>query len=159
MSGQTYSGRVGRDGSFAIQNVPPGRYLAFARSQTGRGGGGGGGEQDLSGVLPVTVSGQPVNDLSLLLSPGTTVAGQVVFEGAAAPTAQDFTRVRVSLWTPANSSLPMFASQLTTTTRQDGSFIIPNVPAGTRMLRASFRSMGSLASVVETSLGTVIKGT
>ena len=28
MSGQSYSGRVGRDGSFSISNVPPGRYSA-----------------------------------------------------------------------------------------------------------------------------------
>jgi hypothetical protein len=131
MSGQTYTTRVGRDATFAILNVPPGRYIVIARSQPARG------EQDAYAVLPLSVSGSLVSDVSLALAAGTTIAGQVTFEGAATPSAQDFTRVRIGLWAPMSASLPMFSGQMNATPRPDGSFSIPNVPAGPRMVRVS----------------------
>lgn len=135
MSGQTYSGRVGRDGTFSIVNVPPGRYIAIARGTPGRGGGGG--EQDLSAALPVAVYGSAVTDVNLVLAAGTTISGHVVFEGAATPSLQDFARMRIGLWAPVAASLPMFSTPANATPRQDGTFSIPNVPAGARLFRVS----------------------
>jgi len=135
VSGQTYSGRVERDGIFTIRNVPPGRYTAIARGMPGRGGGGG--EQDLSAAVPVSVYGPVVSGVNLTLAPGLTLSGQVVFEGAATPSFQDFTRMRIGLWAPAAASLPMLGGNANTAPRQDGTFSIPNVPAGARMVRVS----------------------
>lgn len=131
MSGQSYSGRVGRDGTFSISNVPPGRYIAIARGQPRRG------EQDTFAVQPLSVSGPLVSDVNLVLAGATTIAGQVTFDGAATPTAQDYTRLRIGLWAPAAESLPMFGGPMNTTPRPDGSFTIPNVPAGSRLFRVA----------------------
>lgn len=133
VSGPNYSARVARDGTFSILNVPPGRYVAIARS----GGGGRGGQQGTYAVQPLTVSGPLVTDVSLVLAAGMTVSGQVTFEGATTPSAQDVSRVRIGLWAPSGSSLPMVGGQMNTTPRADGSFSIPNVPAGNRMVRVS----------------------
>jgi protocatechuate 3,4-dioxygenase beta subunit len=139
VGGQTYSARAGRDGTFSILNVPPGRYLAIARGGTGgRGGGGGrGGQQDSYAVQPLSVSGPLVSDVSLVLAAGMTVTGQVTFDGATTPSAQDISRVRIGLWTPSSSSLPMVGGQMNTTPRQDGSFSFSNVPSGNRTVRVS----------------------
>jgi protocatechuate 3,4-dioxygenase beta subunit len=131
MSGQSYSGRVGRDGTFSISNVPPGRYIAIARGQPRRG------EQDMFAVQPLSVSGALVADVTLVLAGGTTISGQVTFDGAATPTAQDYTRLRIGLWAPAAASLPMFGGPMNTTPRPDGSFTIANVPAGSRLFRVA----------------------
>lgn len=135
VSGQTYSGRVNRDGTFSILNVPPGRYIAVARS--GGGGRGGGQQQDAYATMPLNVSGPAVSDVSLALAPGITISGTVSFEGASQPSAQELSRVRVNLWTPTSASLPTFGGQMNATPRQDGSFSIANVPAGSRMVRVS----------------------
>ena len=131
LSGQNYSGRVGRDGTFSISSVPPGRYTAIARGQPARG------EQERFAVQAVTVSGPLVSDVTLVLAAATAISGQVTFDGAATPTAQDYTRVRIGLWAPAASSLPMFGGPMNTTPRPDGTFTIPNVPAGSRLFRVS----------------------
>jgi hypothetical protein len=131
MSGQSYSGRVGRDGSFSISNVPPGRYVAIARGQPRRG------EQDLFAAQPLVVSGPLVSDVTLVLAGATTISGQVTFDGATTPTAQDYARLRIGLWAPVSAALPMFGGPMNTTPRPDGTFTIPNVPAGGRLFRVS----------------------
>jgi uncharacterized protein (DUF2141 family) len=136
VSGQTYSGRVERDGAFSIRNVPPGRYTAIARGMPG-GRGGGGGEQDLSAAVPVSVYGPVVSGVNLTLAAGVTVSGQVVFEGAATPSFQEITRIRIGMWVPASASLPMLGGPTNTAPRQDGTFSISNVPAGARVFRVS----------------------
>lgn len=130
MSGQTYSASVERGGRFSIFNVPPGRYVAFAFG-TGRD------QRGTYAVEPLSVSGGLVGDVNLVLAPGMTVSGQVTFDGATTPSAQDMSRVRIGLWTPAGASLPGFGGQMNTTPRQDGSFSIPDLPPGSRMVRVS----------------------
>lgn len=142
MSGSSYSVRVGRDGTFSIPNVPPGRYIAIARGQPARG------EQNMFAVLPLSISGSLVSDVNLALATGTTISGQVTFEGATTPSLQDFTRMRIGLWAPVAASLPMFGGQMNATPRADGSFSIANVPAGSRLFRvAGLQSPWALKAV------------
>ncbi len=142
MSGSTYSARAGRDGTFSIANVPPGRYIAFARGQPVRG------EQDMSAALPLSISGSLVSDVTLALASGTTISGQVTFEGATTPSQQDLTRIRIGLWAPVMASLPMSGGQMNATPRPDGSFSIANVPAGSRLFRvAGLQSPWALKAV------------
>ena len=138
MAGQTYSAFVDRGGRFSIPNVPPGRYVAIAFSGGGgRGRGGGGGGSGGFAIVPLSVSGPLVSDVNLVLAPGLMISGQVTFEGTATPSAQDWSRVRIALWTPASASLPGFLGQGNATVRADGSFSIPNLPPGSRMVRVS----------------------
>ena len=45
--------------------------------------------------------------------------------------------MRIGLWAPVAASLPMFSGPLNATPRPDGTFTIPNVPAGGRLFRVS----------------------
>jgi hypothetical protein len=140
--GGNFSGRVERDGSFAILNVPPGRYVAVARGQVGGGPGGGRGGGQGQGtptfaVVPLNVVSPVTPGVNLVLMPGATLSGRVTFEGATVPAPNDVARIRIGLWAPAGGSLPMFNSNMNTTPRNDGTFAIPNVPAGARMVRVN----------------------
>jgi protocatechuate 3,4-dioxygenase beta subunit len=65
------SGRA--DGTFVIPNVPPGDYSL--RIMTGAFG-----QQEMA-TMPVTVAGQDVTGLNLVIAPAATVTGRVIFEG------------------------------------------------------------------------------
>jgi uncharacterized protein (DUF2141 family) len=137
--GANYSGRVERDGSFSILNVPPGRYLAVARGQAGGPGGRGGQGQGTPtfAVVPLNVASPVTPGVSLMLVPGATLSGRVTFEGATVPAPAEIARIRIGLWTPAGGSLPMFNTSMNTTPRNDGTFTITDVPAGARMVRVN----------------------
>ncbi|HAK55797.1 MAG TPA: DNA polymerase I [Acidobacteria bacterium] len=57
------------DGTFTVRNVPPGRYLAVARS------GGRRRENPLFAVQSITVAGGELSGLTMMLSAGATVGG------------------------------------------------------------------------------------
>jgi len=140
--GSNYGGRIERNGSFAILNVPPGRYLAVARGGGGGPGGGPGGRGQGGGtalfaVVPLNVVSPVTPGVNLLMAPGATLAGKVTFEGATQPMPAEIARIRIGLWAPAGGSLPIFNSNMNTTPRNDGTFSIPDVPAGERMFRVS----------------------
>ncbi|MFB3855580.1 MAG: carboxypeptidase regulatory-like domain-containing protein [Vicinamibacterales bacterium] len=133
VGGMSYSGRVQDDGTYAIENVPPGRYLAVARGGGARGGRQGGGGQ-LFARQSVTVAGQDVTGLVLALAPGASLRGSVSFESAESPTPAALNQIAIS----ANpiSPLPMDAPS-TTRVSADGTFVLENIASGVRVLQVS----------------------
>ena len=101
--GQAFGGtllnaQTGTDGAFTVRNVPPGRYLAIARS------GGRRSANPLFAMQSITVDGQEIGGLIMMLAAGASVTGTVVFESSTLPAANDLSRVRVS--TRALRALP-----------------------------------------------------
>ena len=90
------------DGTFAIENVPPGEY----RLQVWYTG------NDVSvsefATLPVSVTGQDLTALTIVTAPGATASGRVVFEGGVAPDVRLWVRTAAAVpgaTTLANSSV------------------------------------------------------
>jgi hypothetical protein len=129
--GGTLGGRVLADGSFAINNVPPGRYLLRAF----------GGDQSAPQftTLPVTVSGADVTDMSVVLSPGATISGTVTFPSAATA-APDVTQFRIIA--PAVDPSAAVGPQANARLDKDGRFVLTGVPAGLHVLRAGGNARG-----------------
>lgn len=67
---QNRSTRTSADGAFTLTGITPGTYRLMARA--GRG----------SATTQITVNGNDIEGVTLTVSPGLTVAGRVVFEGA-----------------------------------------------------------------------------
>ena len=68
--------RIRADGTFILTNVAPGSYTLLATSG-GPGGRGGGNVEPEMGSLPLVVSGEDVTGITLVTSPGATLAGVV----------------------------------------------------------------------------------
>jgi hypothetical protein len=80
LGGPMLTGRSQADGTFAVSNVPPGRYLAVARS-------GGRNSDPRTGMQSIVVNGQNITGVSLMLQAGVSLAGNLTVEssGTAAP--------------------------------------------------------------------------
>ena len=127
MLGANYGSGIRPDGSFNILNVPPGRYVAFARGMGRRG------EEALFAVQPVAVAGSDVSSVNLTLTTGLTVSGTVSADtGSSTPS--NLTRLRVSLL--SLSSLPI-PTPPPSGVLLDGSFVITPVVAGPYLIRTS----------------------
>jgi protocatechuate 3,4-dioxygenase beta subunit len=124
--GANYGSGIRPDGSFMIMNVPPGRYIAFARGQDRRA------REPLFAMQNVSVSGADVTGVALTLAPGQTVSGTVTIE--AGSSAASLGRVRVSV-TPL-SSLPI-PTPPASGALLDGSFSLTPVVAGNYLVRVS----------------------
>jgi protocatechuate 3,4-dioxygenase beta subunit len=97
LAGTIVNGRTAQDGSFSIPNVPPGRYLAIARS--------GGRQNDQRiGVTPVAVNGQNIGGLAISLQPEITMSGNITVESAGTPAPTDYSAFRVDA--PEATPLP-----------------------------------------------------
>jgi len=125
--GANYGSGVRPDGSFIIMNVPPGRYVAFARGQDRRV------QMPLFGFQNVSVSGADVTGVALTLAPGQTVSGTVSVDPGSA-SAGNLTRVRVSL--ASLSSLPI-PTPPASGALVDGTFSLTPVVAGSYLVRVS----------------------
>jgi hypothetical protein len=125
--GANYGSGIRPDGSFMIMNVPPGRYVAFARGQDRRA------QEPLFAQQNVSVSGADVTGVALSLAPGQTVSGTVTVD-AGSGAAGALTRVRVSL-TPL-SSLPI-PTPPASGVLLDGGFSLTPVVAGNYLVRVS----------------------
>jgi Carboxypeptidase regulatory-like domain len=83
---QAFGGRIEQGGQFRIMNVPPGRYVAQARTMNGmngRGGPGGRGGAMIDGSAEfsrqdITVGGEDMDGVVLITSPGARITGQIV---------------------------------------------------------------------------------
>jgi len=95
LGGPALTGRSQADGTFSIVNVPPGRYVAVARS-AGRD------TDPKTGMQAIVVSGEDVGGVSLLLQSGVTLSGNITVEssGTAAPADYSVFRVDVPDVTP-----------------------------------------------------------
>ena len=134
--GQTFGGRIQWDGAFAVNNVPPGRYVLRARADDS--------DTPQYASLPVTVNGADITDVNVVLTPGATLTGSVMFPSAAtAP--PDITQFRVI----APSTDPGFVGpQPNARPDKDGRFTLSGVPAGPHLIRSGGNSRGwSLRSV------------
>jgi hypothetical protein len=128
--GATLGGRVLADGSFAINNVPPGRYLLRAF---------GGDPAALQfSTLPVTVNGADIADLSVVLSPGATISGIVTFSTTSTP--PDLTQFRIVA--PAVDPSGSIGPQSTARIDRDGRFTLTGLAAGGHLLRAGGNTRG-----------------
>ena len=82
----TQGGGIGSDGTFTINNVPPGSYVLNARSGVGNGRGGRGarpaGEMEI-GTLSVVVGDGDLTGVTIALTRGASISGTVVTEGSA----------------------------------------------------------------------------
>ena len=98
LGGATFAGRTQQDGSFSIANVPPGRYVAVARS-------GGRQNQPRTAVQAVVVNGQNIGGIALALQPGVTLTGNIVVESSGAPAPTDYSGFRIDA--PEANPLPI----------------------------------------------------
>jgi hypothetical protein len=115
-------GSLRPDGSFTIDNVPPGSYVIQVRQAPTIPGVA---VRDLEfGWLPVSVSGEPISDLAVVTSTGASLRGRIVVEDGVPPASgfQGFkprTEAVESAMPAAPAVLPSGAS---TTVEADGTF-------------------------------------
>jgi hypothetical protein len=120
-----------------MANVPPGRYVLRAR-----------GEDTVAPQFasdPLTVGESDINNLTVILMPGATISGSVVFPptGGELP---DFEQMRI---TAPSLEAGMPGGQGQTRVEKDGTFKMDGVPAGEHFIRAQNGLRGwSLKSVV-----------
>ncbi|MDP7473283.1 MAG: carboxypeptidase-like regulatory domain-containing protein [Vicinamibacterales bacterium] len=114
------------DGTFTVRNVPPGRYLAVARS------GGRRRENPLFAVQSITVAGSELSGLTMMLSAGATISGSVVFESNTLPPDDALSRVRIS--TRPLQTLP-FGTNGSIGVGANGIFRLTTVPMGAHLFQ------------------------
>jgi hypothetical protein len=132
--GMNLGGRIRWDGAFSIANVPPGRYVIRAR-----------GTDDTFpqyGMMAVTVAGEDLAGLTLVVSPGATLTGAIAFQGSQPP--PDVTQVRVTIQ-PAD---PGIGAGGNTRVDKDGRFTLVGIPLGPIWIRAQAPRGWTLKSVL-----------
>ena len=123
--GANFGARIQWDGGFSVANVPPGRYVLRAR----------GGDSDTPqyAFQPITVSGQDLDSVMVTLTPGATLSGTVVLQGAQTQP-PDITQVRV---TAPSADQGSFGGQPNARVDKDGHFSLSGVPAGAHLIRSN----------------------
>jgi hypothetical protein len=121
-------GRVQRDGTFTISNVPPGRYQIGARANAGDGSG------ELLGVQPITVSGREVAGVSLLLSPAATVPGVLTLDTAGMTPPPNLSQITISA-PPLRRTI--LSSNVSTRPSTDGTFALRGLSPASHLVRVS----------------------
>ena len=132
--GTNYSAGVMMDGTFVMTGVPPGRYIAVARSrQGGRGGAG------LAGMQPVQVAGADVSGVVVTLAQGGAISGALVTRsGGALP--RELAQMRLSAEVSPQLNFAAAATGrggLTARVAADGTFTIENALPAPQYLRVS----------------------
>jgi hypothetical protein len=120
--GPNLGARIQGDGAFSIPNVPPGRYVLRARGDR---------EAAQYALQPITVAGQDLDALTVILSAGGTISGTVSFQpGMTQP--PDVTQVRITAPSTDQGSL---GPQPNVRLGKDGRFSLSGVPAGSHLIR------------------------
>ncbi len=132
-AGVDFGGRISWDGSFAIANVPPGRYTLRARGNDT--------EIPQYAVQPLTVMNADLTNITVVLYPGATINGTVAFEGTNA----DLTQLRITAPSSENATI---GPNPNARVDKDGRFTLSGVPAGSHWIRSSGLRGWSLKSVV-----------
>lgn len=134
LGGQMFTGRMQADGTFAITGVPPGKYVAIARS------GGRGGDPRV-GAQAVVVNGQNVDGVTLALQPGVTLSGNITVESSGTPAPTDYSVFRVDA--PEVNPLPLGGGGRggllggAGRSEKNGTFSVPNLLPGLHYVRVT----------------------
>jgi hypothetical protein len=96
LGGQVLTARVQPGGAFSISNVPPGRYVAIARS---------GGGEARTGMQAIVVNGQNIDGVTLMLQPGVALSGNITVESSGTPAPDDYSVFRIEA--PEVNPLPI----------------------------------------------------
>jgi hypothetical protein len=124
--GANFGARVGGDGSFNINNVPPGRYTLRARGNNR--------ELPLSATQPLAVTEGDVSNISLVLNTGGSLSGTIAFESTQAPVPGDLSQVRVvAPSTDPSDGGPNPNARVD----KDGNFTLDGVSAGPHLIRSN----------------------
>src|SRR4051812_26053016 len=134
--GMNYGGRTQWDGEFTIANVPPGRYTLRARGDDS--------ETPQYAAQPVTITGEDLSDLTVVLAPGATITGAVTFLGApgASPDPSQF---RITAPAADQSNV---GPQPNARVGKDGAFELSGVPAGSHLIRSAGNARGFILKSV-----------
>lgn len=134
--GAGYNSRIQWDGTFAMANVAPGRYLLRVR----------GDDWDVPqfATMPLTVTGGEMSGLNVILLPGATVAGTVTFQRSQG-LPPDPTQFRVGA--PGVDGFSLGPPQ-TVRVDKDGRFEIQGVAAGAHWLRTQAPRGWAVKSIV-----------
>ena len=127
--GSTLAGRVDRDGFFEVTNVPPGRYTVRAREGRGR--------RDSAQVFAsqeITVDGQNITDLTMMLRHGAEIRGTLTFDGAQMPDPSDLERLLVTT-SPLNPTPFAQRGGSDAGVEADGGFVLSDIGGGPRLIR------------------------
>jgi hypothetical protein len=133
LGGPVLNARTTQDGSFRIANVPPGGYLAIARS--------GGRQNEMRIALqPIAVNGQNIGGLALMLQPEIALSGNIVVESSGTPAPTDYSAFRIDA--PEVNPLPIGGGPAggrgggtNGRAAANGSFSIPNLVPGRHYVR------------------------
>jgi hypothetical protein len=108
-----------------MNNVAPGRYVLRARGDDS--------EVPQYAALPISVNGDDIPDMMVVLSPGAAISGTVAFLPGGSP-APDFTQFRI---TAPSTDQSDFGPQSSARVDKDGHFTINGVSAGSHLIRPS----------------------
>ncbi len=85
---------IAADGTFAIENVPPGEYVVRTSAPLERAANGAPGTPEMA-TLPVVVTSADLENVSLITSRGWSMSGQIITDSGAAPSMPS-ARVRIT---------------------------------------------------------------
>jgi len=134
--GVNFGGRIEWDGAFTITNVPPGRYVLRARADDSI--------IPLFAMQPLSLNGEDVSDLSVVLSAGASITGAVTFLPGEAPP-PDPTQIRLSAPSTDQSD---FGPQPNARVDKEGRFALDGVSAGSHLIRAAGNLRGWVLKAV-----------
>ena len=123
--GMNFGGRIQWDGAFTIANVAPGRYMLRARGDDS--------ETPQFAAQPVSVNGDDLTDLTVVLSAGATISGTISFLPGGSP-APDYTQFRI---TAPSTDQSDFGPQPNARVDKDGKFTLSGISAGAHLIRPS----------------------
>jgi hypothetical protein len=137
--GASFGTRIQWDGAFALANVPPGRYILRARTDDS--------DTPQYASQPITVDGQDVPDLTVILSAGASISGTITFLPGSTAT-PDLTQVRIAA--PSLDDVG-FGPQPNARVAKDGTFSLSGVPAGSHFVRPNGNPRGWVLKSVSIS--------
>jgi Carboxypeptidase regulatory-like domain len=127
--GVNFGGRINWDGAFAINNVPPGRYILRARGDDN--------ETPQFAAQPLSLNGEDVADLTMIVSGGATLTGAITFQGGSS--VPDLSQFRISAPSTDQSA---FGPQPNARPDKDGHFTLVGVPSGGHLVRSAGNARG-----------------
>jgi hypothetical protein len=96
-------------------------------------------------AVPVTVAGEDMTDVTVVLAPGATLTGTVSFQTTQSTVPPDVTQVRI-MTQPADAAT--FGANLNSRVEKDGHFTLDGIPIGPYWIRANAPRGWALQSVI-----------